>query len=221
MTNLSAGPGMIAALAMLLAAGGAMAADPLPADAPVATATGPARSVSEQIDQYLRTSPAAALPPERAPGVIPNQEEYERQIHGEVSVAIGTGGYRSAYVRSDFPAGKTGTLSVALSETKGRGFAGYGYGGYGYGGYGYDGFGGYGPFGPGPYAYGGDSRSIGVGLSLPGAAAAGPAPGFLGREYAAGCGRGAERRIAGINELVIEPGRGRCAERWMGDRLER
>jgi hypothetical protein len=58
-------------------------------------------------------------------------------VHGVVDVAVGTHGYRSAYVRSDFPVGKTGTLSIALADSrfKGGGY-GYGYGGYGYGGYG-------------------------------------------------------------------------------------
>ena len=39
-------------------------------------------------------------------------------MHGEVDLAVGTGGYRSAYVRSDFPVGKTGTLSVAVQDSR-------------------------------------------------------------------------------------------------------
>jgi hypothetical protein len=222
MTILSAGVSALASAALLLSASAAVSAEAQPADVPVATASGPARSVAEQIDHYLATSPAVQLPPERAPGVIPSQDEYERQIHGEVSVAVGTGGYRSAYVRSDIPVGKNGTVSIALSETKnGRGYGGYD---YGYGGYGYGGYGGYGPYdGMGYGGYGGDSRSVGIGLTLPGGAAATSTLGPDGREYAAGCGRRGvgERRIAGINELVVEPGRGRCAERWMGDPLDR
>jgi hypothetical protein len=215
MTNLSPLLALVAGAALLMAAGASSAADTVPADAPVATAQGPARSVAEQIDEYLASSPAIALPRDPTPGVIPSQEEYERQIHGEVSVAIGTGGYRSAYIRSDIPVGKTGTVSIALSETKGRGYHSYGYGGYG--GYGaYNGFG-YGPgYGYAPY---GDSRSVGIGLSLPGAAAS-PRPG--GRDFAAGCGRSAaERRVGGINELVLSPRRGACDERWMDDPLAR
>jgi hypothetical protein len=218
MTNLSARLGALTAAAALFSAGAVLAAEAQPADAPVATASGPSRSVAEQIDQYLATSPAVELPPERAPGVIPSQEEYERQIHGEVSVAVGTGGYRSAYIRSDIPVGKNGTVSIALSETKnGRGYGGYG---YGYGGYGAYGYGPYDGLGYAPY---GDSRSVGIGVFLPGGAGATSALGPNGREHAAGCGRAGigERRIAGINELVVEPGRGRCAERWMGDPLDR
>jgi hypothetical protein len=210
MTNLSAGLGALTGAALLFAASAALSAEAAPSDAPMATASGPARSVAEQIDQYLRSSPAAALPPENAPGVIAGDEE-ERQVHGEFGVAIGTGGYRSAYVRSDIPVGKTGTVSIAVSETKGRGYGGYGYGYGGYGGYDGLGYGGYGGYG--------DRRSVGIGLNM---TSPGAAIGPDSREFARGCGRPpVERQIDMINQLPVETGQGRCIDRWSSDSFGR
>ena len=147
----------------------ALAAD-LQADAPVATAppvapaggVGPAppapaagRGVADQIDAYLKSSPAVVLPDEQAQGVTSSTEP--RKIHGEVSLAVGTGGYRDAYARSDIPVGKTGTLSIAVEQ--GKTDRNYGYGRFGgYGGYG----GGYG------YGRNGSFQNLGVGLALGG-----------------------------------------------------
>jgi hypothetical protein len=83
-------------------------------------------SVADQIDTYLKTSPAAALPRDTANGVTPGSDP--RQIHGMVDVALGSGGYRSAYVASEIPVGKTGTATIAVGETRfgnrfGGGFA--------------------------------------------------------------------------------------------------
>jgi len=119
-----------------LAAGAARAADPGPmATAPAGTTGAPpstAASVAQQIDDYLKTSPAVALPRDAASGVTSG--EQPRRIHGTVDVAVGTGGYRSAYVRSDLPVGKTGTVSIAVGENhfadgRGRFIVGHGTGG--------------------------------------------------------------------------------------------
>ncbi|RAK50981.1 hypothetical protein [Phenylobacterium deserti] len=138
---------MIRARAALFALAGALTALPAlaqtgaPADGPIATASGGSplasgRSTEAQIQQYLDSSPAAEA--ERAPLPL----EGERRPHGEVSVAVGTGGYRSGYVRGDFPVGKSGQVSVAVGQSRGRGFyapyGGVGYGGHPYGGF-YDG----------------------------------------------------------------------------------
>ena len=116
----------------LLVGGPAVAAD----EPPVATANPDQPSVAAQIDEYLKTSPAISLPKDAAAGITSSDEP--RQVHGVVDVAVGTHGYRSAYVRSDFPVGKTGTLSIAVQDTQFKGHVGgYGYGGYGgNGGYG-------------------------------------------------------------------------------------
>ena len=117
--------------ALIFAALFAAAAPALAADPPAATlaATPVTPSVAAQIDDYLRTSPAVALPKDAASGVTPG--EAPRQTHGVVSLAVGNHGYRSGYVRSDFPVGKTATLSIAVQQSQGdERFAGR-YGGYG------------------------------------------------------------------------------------------
>jgi hypothetical protein len=128
-------------LAAALAAGGAArAADPeAMATAPAATSGAPptapaatAPSVADQIDSYLKTSPAVTLPKDGANGVTSGEEP--RKVHGVVDVAVGSNGYRSAFVQSDIPVGKTGTLSIAVGETRFNGRVGYGGYGGGYGG---------------------------------------------------------------------------------------
>ena len=117
----------LAAAPMVLIAGPALAADP-PADAPTVTAAQPA--VSEQIEAFLRDSPAAELPAE-AQRMQPDEEPGPRKVHGVVDVAVGSHGYRSVYMRSDIPVGQNGTVSIAVGDSRG-GFSSYGYG-YGYG----------------------------------------------------------------------------------------
>jgi hypothetical protein len=124
---------MLSALALAAAfavAGSALAAEPevvataaatgAPPSAaevtPTAGTTGAPPSVADQIDTYLKTSPAAKLPSEGAAGVTPGDEP--RKIHGMVDVSAGTGGYRSAYVRTDIPIGQNGTASIAFGETQ-------------------------------------------------------------------------------------------------------
>ncbi|HEX4710739.1 hypothetical protein [Phenylobacterium sp.] len=101
--------------ATFAASGPVLAAEP----EAVATATtaGAPPSVADQIDNYLKTSPAAALPKDGASGVTAGSEE-PRKVHGMMDVTVGTGGYRSAYVQSNIPVGKTGTLSIAVEDTQ-------------------------------------------------------------------------------------------------------
>lgn len=115
------------AAAVLFAATSALAAEP---DAPVATASATTPSVAEQIDAYPKSSPALEVAPEGdMDGIVPRAD---RKPHGEVSVAVGTGGYRSLYARSTMPVGETGQLTVAIEDTKFGRNGGYGYGPYGY-----------------------------------------------------------------------------------------
>jgi hypothetical protein len=46
-----------------------------------------------------------------------------------VDVSVGSNGYRSAFVASEIPVGKTGTATIAVGETRfnGRGWGGPGY----------------------------------------------------------------------------------------------
>jgi hypothetical protein len=135
----------IALLAALIAAP-AFAAEP---DAPVATAQpgSPPTSTAEQIDAFIKSSPAREARRAEdavADGVVPGED---RKPHGEVGVAVGTGGYRSVYGRTEIPVGKNGRVSLAFEDTKG----GYGYGGYGRGWYG-------GPYAGGPLGFSGPDR---------------------------------------------------------------
>lgn len=118
-------------LATSLSAGlAARAAEPeIRATAPAAAP--PAPDVTDQIDTYLRTSPPAALPKDRASGVTTGDEP--RKAHGFVDVTVGSGGYRSAFVQGDLPVGRTGTLSIAVGESRFNGRSGaYGDGVGGY-----------------------------------------------------------------------------------------
>jgi hypothetical protein len=91
----------------------------------------------------------------------PLDKDGKRQVHGEVGVSVGTGGYRSGYVSSLIPIGETGTLGVAVSQTDFGKHGGYGYGG------GYGGYGGYGSgYGWGPR--GGTSQSLALSLDVRG-----------------------------------------------------
>ena len=120
----------------------AAAAPALATDEPIATANKPAPraaqptaadpGVAAQIDDYLKTSPAIELPRDGGAAGITSGADGPRRVHGVVDVAVGTHGYRSAYVRSDLPVGKTGTLSIAVQDSQFKGRGGYGYG-YGYG----------------------------------------------------------------------------------------
>ncbi|WP_309604113.1 hypothetical protein [Phenylobacterium sp.] len=107
-----------AALALL----GLLAAAPVLAqEAPQATApvgVGAVPNIADQIDTYLKTSPAV-LPRPDTLGVTTGTEP--RTVHGVVDVAVGTGGYRSAYLRADLPIGASSTLSVAVRETRSDG----------------------------------------------------------------------------------------------------
>ncbi len=124
-------------------------------------------TTQEQIVAWL-----ADAPPVTRNGVgsdaqpAPDTKSGPRQIHGEASVSIGTGGYRSAYVSSYIPVGETGTLGIAVSQTdygKNGGY-GYGYGGYGYDNYGYGGYG----YGRGWGQRGGRSQSVALSLDMSG-----------------------------------------------------
>lgn len=101
----------------------AAVADPAPArrsDPPIDTA--------EQIRRWLADSPAA-----EADEALAEREPRERKVHGEVGVAVGTGGYRSGYITSVMPLGETGTLVISLGQEK-NGYRHYWNGGHAYGG---------------------------------------------------------------------------------------
>jgi hypothetical protein len=123
---------LIAAPAIVAAPAWAQETDAREADAPVATASQapPPMSTAEQIDAFIKSSP---LPDPRRDAALDGVvASGDRRPHGEVGVAVGTGGYRSVYGRTDIPVGKNGRVSLAFEDTRN----GYSYGGYGRGWYG-------------------------------------------------------------------------------------
>lgn len=87
---------------------------------------------AEQIRRWLADSPAARPETPYGEGLTPSRD---RQIHGEVGVAVGTGGYRSGYITSVMPLGETGTLAVTIGQEKNgyRSYWGRPYGAFDYG----------------------------------------------------------------------------------------
>ena len=109
---------VIALVAALAMAGQASARTP-PVDGPVSTAPaggGSPLSTQQQIDQYLAPSPDDNRP--RA-GVAATDLDADRRIHGEVSVAVGSNGYRAGSVSAVIPIGEAGTLALSYSKSKG------------------------------------------------------------------------------------------------------
>lgn len=106
--------------------------------APAVTAP-PAETLdtAEQIKRWLADSPAAGPEEAYGDGVRLGRD---RQIHGEVGVAVGTGGYRSGYITSVMPIGETGTLALTFGQEK-NGYRSYWDAGRPYGAFDY----GYGP----------------------------------------------------------------------------
>lgn len=130
------------------------------APAPVIATPAQPLTTQQQIDAFLAPAKAADA---RQRGLLPPSHDFDaygpeayassdrdadgkRKIHGEMSVSVGTGGYRSASASALIPVGESTTVGVAVSKTDfGRnGVWAYGDGAYGYGGYGAAyGYGGY------------------------------------------------------------------------------
>lgn len=87
----------------------------------------PPMTTAEQIDAFIKGSPAAAPSPDEM-AAMDEGLEPDRQVHGSVEVGVGTHGYRHARVEAHYPVGKTGHVSVAVGTTRGRGLY---YGPYG------------------------------------------------------------------------------------------
>lgn len=99
--------------ALSLLAGSAMAAAE---DAPIATSNGAAPgATATQIEEFIRTSPAAQ--PESSDPLALQDEP--RKVHGQVSVGVGSHGYRSVAAQAIIPVGKTGMVGVAVERSRG------------------------------------------------------------------------------------------------------
>jgi hypothetical protein len=113
------------ALVLAVIATPALADEAPQATAPPATASPASPSVGDQIAEFLRTSPAAAIDDVDVSGVTARDD---RRVHGEVGVGVGTGGYRSIYMRSDMPIGESAHLGIAFEDTRYGGGYGHVYG---------------------------------------------------------------------------------------------
>lgn len=82
-------------------------------------------TTDEQIDRWIATRSGDDRPYARDRG----QPLDDGQPHGEVSVSVGTGGYRDYGAAVSLPLGENGRLSLSYRQTEN----GYPYGGYGYG----------------------------------------------------------------------------------------
>lgn len=148
---------------------------PLPTAAEQAKAKADVQARAEQATRPLTTEEQVAAWTAHSPKISRGDQASDdglwpaadasrkRQVHGEASVTVGTGGYRSAYVSSLIPLGENGTLGIAVSQTDYGNNARYGYG-YGDPYYGYDDYG----YGRGWGRRGGTSQSVALSLDMTG-----------------------------------------------------
>lgn len=111
------------AMTILLAAGAAQAQEAMSTAG--ASGAPPANETSRQISDWIAASPTAR---EQEQGVLSGLTGPDRQIHGEIGLAVGTNGYRSGYVTSVMPLGDSGSLMLSLGQEK-NGYYRYGYDG--------------------------------------------------------------------------------------------
>lgn len=91
-------------------------------------------STDEQIDRWIAGRSADDKPYAETSGGALDAFEDDRKPHGEVSVSIGTGGYRDYAAAVSLPVGENGRLDISYRHVEnGYGYRGYGYG-HGYGG---------------------------------------------------------------------------------------
>jgi len=83
-----------------------------------ATPTTTPMTTAEQIDAFIKGSPAARVEAEELADAAITPD---RRVHGEVSVGVGTHGYRSVHMRTEMPVGKNGWISLSAGQTEGRG----------------------------------------------------------------------------------------------------
>ena len=104
---------LIAALLLAVCAPSALAEEAI-STADSGAPPSAAADTAAQIDRWIADAPRPIDEP---------LVDQRRAVHGEVGVAVGTGGYRSGYVFSTMPLGENGFLTLAFSQTKnGRGY---------------------------------------------------------------------------------------------------
>lgn len=104
-----------AALVLTMIAGVARADEPVTTAGAAEAPKAPAGDTTAQIEDFIRHAPPPNRDDGTPDGVVPPEP---RKVHGEVGVAVGSGGYRSGYAVSVMPVGQTGTLALAVSETR-------------------------------------------------------------------------------------------------------
>ena len=85
-----------------------------PAPTPPAAAA-PLEDTAAQIQRWIADSPTNA---DDRDGQLLDLRREDRQMHGEVGMAVGTGGYRSGYITSVMPIGESGTLALTIGQEK-------------------------------------------------------------------------------------------------------
>lgn len=112
-----------------MATAGASGSPPVSLERPAPAAKAPTVAgiaapvtTADQIDAFIRSSPAAGPSPEEMAAL--DEAEPDRRAHGAVEVGVGTHGYRHASVEAHYPVGKTGHVSVAVGATRGKGMIG-------------------------------------------------------------------------------------------------
>jgi hypothetical protein len=94
----------------------AMAATAASAEEPLATSNGKDPPTVAAGASAAATEIAPVQPPALRDGPAGD----DRRVHGEAGVAVGTGGYRSAYLAVSGPLGDRGYGGVAVGATRGR-----------------------------------------------------------------------------------------------------
>lgn len=69
-------------------------------------------------DQIEAAKEAAAVRNMKAENQIANSITRDRGIHGEMGVAVGTGGYTSIYGTAVMPLGQNGALALSFENTQ-------------------------------------------------------------------------------------------------------
>lgn len=105
---------LLLSLALACAATGAWASDEPMSTAGSGSAPAASTETAAQIDRWLADSPAAS---EQEPLAPMRRIDDPRKIHGEMSVGVGTGGYRSVSGVATIPIGESGSATIALGKT--------------------------------------------------------------------------------------------------------
>lgn len=89
----------------------------------VQTATPHGLTTAEQISHWISQSRSERDAAVLDGGLEPWAEVGARRPRGEVSVGVGTGGYRDYAAAVELPLGETGTLNLSVSQTRNSPFA--------------------------------------------------------------------------------------------------